>query len=189
MPDLDLDAMHPAKNVPAQQPSAARGAALNVAVPDYLKDANYVRTDSPSNLFARRPGDPTLKALNDLQLWDLLAFAGQLLAGQMALARGQQMYVRDCAACDGEAGKGNGPAGVNLPGLTTMHPALKRGPADYTDAAQMLGASDVLFQGKMLRGGMGTGMPEWGSLYSESEMWPVLSYIRSLIFNDEIPHR
>ncbi len=92
------------------------------------------------------------------------------------------MYTCDRATCDGETSKGNGPAGVNLPGLTAMHPEMKRGPADFTDASQMLGASDLLLQGKMLRGGMGTGMPEWGSLYSEAEMWQVLSYIRSLIF-------
>ncbi len=199
---LDLDAMHPAKNVPAQTPSAARGAALNVALPDYLKDLNYVRANSPSDLFARLRGDTTLKALNDMQLWDLLAFAEQWLwrsdershplgqsAGAEALQRGQQLYARDCAACHGETGKGNGPAGINLPGLTTMHPEMKRGPANFTDASQMLGASDALLQGKMLRGGMGTGMPEWGSLYSEQEMWQVLSYIRSFVFDDGILHR
>ncbi len=185
---LNLDAMHPAKNVPSQTPSAARGAALNVAVPDYSQDTNYVRANSPSDLFARLRADARLKALSDMQLWDLLAFAQQRLAGPDALRRGQQLYARDCAACHGETGKGNGPAGVNLPGLTTMHPEMKRGPADFTDAAQMLGASDVLLQGKMLRGGMGTGMPEWGSLYRESEMWQVLSFIRSFVFDYGILH-
>ncbi len=66
---------------------------------------------------------------------------------------------------------------------------MKRGPADFTDGAQMLGASDLLLQGKMLRGGMGTGMPEWGSLYSEPEMWQVLSFIRSFVFDYQILHR
>ena len=33
----------------------------------------------------------------------------------------------------------------------------------------MLAASDVLLQGKLLRGGMGTGMPEFGSLYTDEE--------------------
>jgi hypothetical protein len=60
---------------------------------------------------------------------------------------------------------------------------VKKGPADFTDAAQMLGASDVLLQGKILRGGMGTGMPEWGSLYTEQNMWDVISFIRSFTFD------
>jgi mono/diheme cytochrome c family protein len=47
----------------------------------------------------------------------------------------------------------------------------------------MLGASDVLLQGKITRGGMGTGMPEWRSLYTDQQMWDVISYIRSFVYN------
>jgi mono/diheme cytochrome c family protein len=47
----------------------------------------------------------------------------------------------------------------------------------------MLGASDVLLQGKILRGGMGTGMPEWRTLYTDQEMWDVISFIRSFVFD------
>ena len=60
---------------------------------------------------------------------------------------------------------------------------VKRGPADFTDATQMLGASDVLLQGKMVRGGMGTGMPEWRTLYTDEEMWQVINFIRSFTFD------
>ena len=64
-----------------------------------------------------------------------------------------------------------------------MMQEVKRGPADFTDASQMLGANDVLLQGKILRGGMGTGMPEWRSLYSDQDMWDVISFIRSFVFD------
>jgi mono/diheme cytochrome c family protein len=47
----------------------------------------------------------------------------------------------------------------------------------------MLGASDILLQGKVLRGGMGTGMPEWGSLYSDADMWDVIAFLRSFVFD------
>ncbi len=183
---LNLDTMHPAQSVPTQQPSAALGAALNLMLPAYLQDRDYVRTHSPSDLFAQLRADAAFKSLSDSQLWNLIAMAWQRAAGADAIRHGQALDARDCAACHGETGKGDGPAGVNLPGLTTMHPEMKRGPADLTDASQMLGASDVLFQGKLLRGGMGTGMPEWGSLYTEQDMWDVISFIRSFVFKYDI---
>ncbi len=190
--NIDIDAPHPAQNVPAQRPSAARGARLDVSVPGDL------RAQSPSNVFAELRGDPALKAYSDGQLWDVVAFAWKRASGDpaspgadSALARGSKLFVRDCAACHGETGKGNGPAGRNLPGLAAMqtdsrmaHGAYaKRGPADFTDAAQMLGASDVLLQGKVLRGGMGTGMPEWRTLYSDQDMWDLIGFIRSFVFD------
>jgi len=174
---IDIDAMHPAQNVPAQRPSAARGALLALVMPDDL------RAQSPRGVFAKLRTDLTLQSYSDMQLWDAIAFAWKRGAGNDALVRGQALYARDCAACHGEQGKGNGPAGLQLPGLTVMHTDMRHGPADFTDASQTLGASDVLLQGKVLRGGMGTGMPEWGSLYTDEEMWSAVSFIRSFVFD------
>jgi mono/diheme cytochrome c family protein len=183
--NIDIDAMHPAQNILALRPSAARGALLNFSVPGDL------RMQSPSEVFTKLRGDSALKANSDAQLWDAVAFAWKHASGDDAIAHGQTLFARDCAACHGESGKGNGPAGRDLPGLTAMqtntHAAyeasMKRGPADFTDASQLLGASDVLLQGKILRGGMGTGMPEWRSLYSDQDMWDVIGFIRSFVFD------
>lgn len=173
---VNIDAMHPAQNVPSRRPSAVRGAQLNLNLsPDF-------RTQSPSQVFAQLRANPNLRAYDDMQLWDALAFAYVRAVGNEAIARGAQLFARDCAACHGEPGDGTGPAGRNLPGLAAMDPTMRRGPADFTDASQMLGASDALLQGKALRGGMGTGMPEWGSLYSDQELWEVISYLRSITF-------
>jgi mono/diheme cytochrome c family protein len=174
---IDIDAMHSAQNVPAQRPSATRGASLDLTVSADL------RAQSPSDVFAKLRGDPALEPYTDTQLWDGIAFAWKRAAGDDALVRGQKLYAQDCAACHGELGNGKGPAGMNLPGLTVMHPEVKRGPADFTDMFRMLGASDVLLQGKILRGGMGTGMPEWGSLYTDAEMWDMVSFVRSFVFD------
>jgi mono/diheme cytochrome c family protein len=183
---IDIDALHPAQNVPAQRPSATRGALLHLAVSEDL------RTQSPSAVFGKLRGEPAFQAYDDQQLWDAIAFAYRQSVGDAAIESGQKLFAQDCAACHGEGGKGNGTAGLKLPGLTAMHPDtqaahamadVKKGPADFTDAAQMLGASDVLLQGKILRGGMGTGMPEWGSLYTEQNMWDVISFIRSFTFD------
>ncbi|MBI5303881.1 MAG: cytochrome c oxidase subunit II [Chloroflexi bacterium] len=174
---VDIDAMHPTQNTPTQKPSAARGALLGIAIADDL------RMKSPSDVFTKLRADAMLRSYTDLQLWDATALAWKRTAGDTALARGQKLYARDCAACHGESGQGDGPAGRNLPGMRAMDATMRKGPADFTDAAQMLGASDVLLQGKLLRGGMGTGMPEWRSLYTDEEMWNVISFLRSFVFD------
>ncbi len=185
---VDIDAPHVAPQVPAQRPSAARALVLDLLLPSDFTERDNWRTHSPSDELAALRLNPAFAAYGDQELWDALALAYERTVGDEAIARGQALFARDCAACHGQTGKGNGPAGRNLPGLTAMHPDaathsnVRRGPADFTDASQMLGASDVLLQGKVLRGGMGTGMPEWGSLYSDQELWDVVSYIRSFVF-------
>ena len=134
-------------------------------------------------MFAKLRGDAKLESYNDSQLWDAIAFAWKRASGDDALERGQKLYARDCAACHGETGKGDGSAGRNLPGMAAMDATMRRGPANFTDATQTLGASDVLLQGKILRGGMGTGMPEWRTLYTDQEMWDVISFLRSFVFD------
>jgi len=170
---LDIDAPHPARHVPRLRPSAARGAT------SVVNFSGNFRADSLDAVFTDLRAKPAYRAWDDLQLWDALAYAYAQDVRAQALARGGQLYARDCAACHGERGDGTGPAGRTLPGLSAMHPEMPRGPANFTDAASLLGASDALLQGKVLRGGMGTGMPEWGSLYSEQELWDVVAFVRS----------
>jgi mono/diheme cytochrome c family protein len=55
-------------------------------------------------------------------------------------------------------------------------------PANFTDPARMLGASPALLQGKILRGGMGTGMPMWGSIFTKDQIWDLIAYIYSFQF-------
>jgi mono/diheme cytochrome c family protein len=182
---IDIDALHPAQNVPLDRPSAARGTSLA----SLIVIANDLRTQSPSDMFAKLRADESLKSYSDAQLWDAIAFVWKRAAGDESIVKGQALFARDCAACHGESGKGNGPAGRDLPGLAAMQTDtqlmqdVKRGPADFTDASKMLGASDVLWQGKIVRGGMGTGMPEWRTLYTDQEMWEVISFIRSFTFD------
>jgi mono/diheme cytochrome c family protein len=177
---IDLDAMHFAHNIPPRRPSAARGAALPLHV-----RADF-RTQAPDDVFETLRADVANRTFDNSQLWDALAFAYFQNAGRDALANGARLYARDCAACHSERGDGTGPAGRNLPGLTVMHPDMARGPANFADAASMLGASDVLLQGKVLRGGMGTGMPEWGSLYADQDLWDVVAFLRTFTFDSNL---
>jgi mono/diheme cytochrome c family protein len=61
----------------------------------------------------------------------------------------------------------------------------RQSPADFTNPKRMLGASPALLQGKILRGGMGTGMPMWGSIFTEQQIWDLIAYIYSFQFEYE----
>lgn len=56
-------------------------------------------------------------------------------------------------------------------------------PTNFTDPAQMLNVSPALLQGKIIRGGMGTGMPAWGPVFTEAETWALVDYVWSLAFD------
>jgi mono/diheme cytochrome c family protein len=56
---------------------------------------------------------------------------------------------------------------------------------DFKDPAQMLGASPALLQGKIIRGGMGTGMPYFGPILTEEQTWALVAYIQSFQFDME----
>jgi mono/diheme cytochrome c family protein/uncharacterized cupredoxin-like copper-binding protein len=180
---IDLDAMPPTPTVlPATRPSASAGATLGAEVPNSLVDPASRHTVAPAAAFQTLRDDPANDTLSDDDVWNLVAWAWLKDAKPVALARAETLYARDCAACHGQDGKGKGPAGLNLPGVQKMDPTMPKGPADFTDVGAMLAASDVLLQGKLLRGGMGTGMPEFGSLYSDEEQWAMIAYLRTFLF-------
>jgi mono/diheme cytochrome c family protein len=184
-----------ARVTPVCTPSASAGgeashfAALGVALPGGLADVARRRGLSPADAFHELRADPAAAALNPLsgtfrddEVWNLVAWAWLKDVDPGMLARAEKLYTRDCAACHGPEGRGDGPAGRNLPGMAKMDPNIRSGPADFTDAGQMLSASDALLQGKLLRGGMGTGMPEFGSLYTDEELWAMITYLRTFLF-------
>jgi mono/diheme cytochrome c family protein len=180
---IDLDAMrHAAQVTPGVKPSTGAGAALNAKLPQDLTDPAKRRTLTPADAFHNLRANPANAALSDEDVWSLVAWAWLKDVKPEMLAGAETLYTRDCAACHGLDGKGKGPAGINLLGLAKMDPTMPKGPRDFTDAGMMLTASDVLLQGKLLRGGMGTGMPEFGSLYSNEELWAMIAYLRTFLF-------
>jgi mono/diheme cytochrome c family protein len=180
---INLDAMPPTPQaLPIRQPSASAGAQLGVSLPSELNDPKARRAIAPAAAFEMLRKDRANQALSDSDVWDLVAWAWLKDAGPETLTRAQELYSRDCAACHGVTGKGDGPAGKNLPGLSKMDPMMPSGPADFTDLTHRLAESDAFLQGKMLRGGMGTGMPEFGSLYTDDELWAMVNYVRHFIF-------
>jgi mono/diheme cytochrome c family protein len=132
----------------------------------------------------------TTQALSDQQVWDLVAAAWHSNRTPARLAEGRQLYAANCAACHGETGRGDGVMATSLqkaapsdmPGMPG-HDTVK--PIDFTDGKIMPGANSAILQGKIIRGGMGTGMPYWGPIFTESQIWALVDYLWTFQFSDQ----
>ncbi|MCQ3936246.1 MAG: hypothetical protein DPW18_04265 [Chloroflexi bacterium] len=186
--NLDLDAPHDSSILPEQKPSAIRGQELSPNSP-FLQSLDYYRSHSPYQAFT----DLSATSLTDSQRWDAVAYFWQSNTTPESLANGRQLYAQNCAACHGETGAGDGVFADDLAeageaSMQVMDGAMDmvmQTPVDFTNPRRMLGASPALLQGKILRGGMGTGMPMWGVIFTEEQIWDLIAYIYSFQFEYE----
>jgi mono/diheme cytochrome c family protein len=183
--DLNLDAPHDAPVIPSRQPSAISGQKFVTNSIDQSTD--YYRANSPYQVF----DELNNTSLTETQRWDMVAYIWQSNTNKESLANGQKLYAQNCAACHGENGTGDGVFADDLAAsgeasmqtMTGADSMMMQTPVDFTDPARMLGASPALLQGKILRGGMGTGMPMWGSIFTEKQIWDLIAYLYSFQFN------
>ena len=90
-------------------------------------------------------------------------------ADAASLARGQAIYQQaGCAACHGDTGRGDGPAGLRL---------VPR-PADFR-VHMAAGHTDGQLFYWVTSGVQGTAMPAFGNRLSDQERWDVINYIRT----------
>lgn len=186
---LNLDEPHPAGEVPSTKPSALRGQELLASIPGLsaFQSPEYYRANSPFQLF----NELRSTGLNDTQRWDAVAAIWQSNATPAGFAEGKQLFSQNCAACHGESGGGNGvfasklsaAGNASAQSMSGAQDMVMQTPANFTDPQKMLGASPAILQGKLLRGGMGTGMPMWGSIFTDEQTWNVIIYIYSLQFD------
>jgi len=182
---IDIDAPHESRLTPERRPSAIRGQRLaaDLSIP---RTSDYYRTHSPQQVFEDLLGT----SLIDSQRWDVVAYVWRSNTTPESLADGGRLYAQNCAACHGEKGAGDGVFADDLArageaSMQTMagsEDMTRQTPVDFTDPTRMLGASPALLQGKILRGGMGTGMPMWGSILTEEQTWDLIAYIYSFQF-------
>lgn len=188
---LDIDAAIQADALPEQVPSARRGAQLAARLPAQYQNQAYYRANSPVDLWQALQGEAGLSHLTDTELWDLVALAWQSYTTPQELSAGQQLYATNCAACHGETGAGDGVFAAELDQPATgEHREMQAGemttaPTDFTDPEHMLAASPARLQGKILRGGMGTGMPYWGPIFTEEQTWALVAYLWTFQFELE----
>ena len=192
---LAIDAPRAAETVPEEQPSALRSRKLFdqlpiTSLPTYLSP-EYYRSHSPEQAWQDLRDDPALGSYSDQQLWDAVALIWGSNTSPEALSEARELYAQNCAACHGESGGGDGvfrgeqiqvqnEAGEMPSGHKTV------APADFTDPLRMLSAAPALLQGKIIRGGMGTGMPMWGVIFTEEQVWALVSYLYTFQF-EEVP--
>jgi mono/diheme cytochrome c family protein len=153
-------------------------------LPAYATDPIAYQTTSPTALWKELRAEGSLKDLSDQDLWDVVAWEIQRHTTPQKLADAQDLYATNCAACHGESGQGNG---VIVRGRPTMDPNQMGGmghslvaPPDFTDPRVLLGASPALLEGKLIRGGMGTGMPAWGPILTGQQMDALIVYLYAL---------
>jgi mono/diheme cytochrome c family protein/plastocyanin len=180
--NLDLDAPHPASVTPAAAPDAQQGAQIQSRLPAYTADAEGYWVTSPAQLWQRLRTEASLSDLSDADVWNAVAWTWQSRTSPEKIAAGQKLYATNCAACHGEAGQGDGVMVRSLPTMVPDsqehmdHDGLVR-PPDFTDPKNLLGASPALLEGKLIRGGMGTGMPSWGSILTREQIDALIGYL------------
>lgn len=187
---IDLDAPHEAAAIPASPPSASSGQQVAGSHDlSALLKPDFYRAHSPFETWQQLRSEPALAGSSDAQLWDVVAFLWRSNTSPQDLAAGRALFQQNCAACHGASGRSDGVFADRLAaagaggGLNLM---LQR-PANLADPRRMLGASPALLEGKILRGGMGTGMPSWGPIFRRDQIDQIVSYLYSLQFKEFSP--
>ena len=143
-----------------------------MVVPSQLQDQNFRRTHTP------REGKAALAAANpgvaDADLADLAAFLWVAGSAPDRVELAKNLYTKNCASCHGETGAGDGPAAGFAPQL----------PASLSDPERMLDRRPDVLYAKIRRGGMGTGMPNFGTLFTPEETWSLVDNVWTLVFGD-----
>lgn len=149
------------------------------AMPSFLDDA-HVRTQTPhayyeiitnGNLEKLMP--PWRDALSDTERWDLAYYTYLLRYDAATLARGEAVFLRECAGCHGEDGRGEGPEMVRDGRLA----------GNLTALAEMSRFSDENFYYSLLEG-IGEYMPAFVDVLTEEEMRAVMGYARTFVLSD-----
>lgn len=168
---------------PATPPMSAEGGAGAVqaaalVIPPELQDAQWRRTHAPADAAA------LLMAANPSAAADQIAGAmPSLWASNRSpdqLGNAATFFAKNCAACHGEQGNGDGFAAGSVTGSVTGSGTTP--PPSLADPQRMASRrSDVLYA-KIRRGGMGTGMPNFGTLLTPQETWDLVEYIWYLAY-------
>ena len=167
---IDLDGERSLELTPQNSPSIQSGKKLmaeigDPALYDY-HESTYLRTHSPAEAWIALREESFAKDLSEAEVWDLIAALWQSVRANEDNAAGEQLFTQNCASCHGTNGDGNGvfASSLNLGeqgGNSSLLDTIS--PADFTNVERMLPTSSAVLQGKINRGGMGTGMPYFGT--------------------------
>jgi mono/diheme cytochrome c family protein len=88
--------------------------------------------------------------------------------GAEVASTGAEIFKTNCAACHGDTGRGDGPAGASLV------PA----PKNLAELQTQVG-DDYLFW-RINTGKQGTSMVSWKGILTEEQIWQIISFLRTL---------
>ena len=116
---------------------------------------------------------PTEDPLDSVEIpAEYSSLTNPLAEDAQAVAQGESTYSRYCAACHGEMGAGDGPASSSLT------------PAPKNIAENEDGLSDGYLMWRISEGGLmapfNSSMPGWKTVLSETEIWQLITYLRTL---------
>jgi mono/diheme cytochrome c family protein len=117
---------------------------------------------------------PPFASLTVPERWDVIAHAYTLSTTPAEVARGQELYVENCAACHGERGQGDGPEAGSL----------SASPIDFTDQ-EFMGARSAADLYNSITEGLGE-MHSFADL-SETDRWALTAFLRTLTFAEPTP--
>lgn len=184
---VDIDAPHEAPAWPEERPSAARGATvihqLGGQLPVQLVDPAWRQSHSPAEAWATLVGI----GLSEAEAWDAIAYLWLAGAGPAQRTAAATLFAKNCAACHGEHGDGRGPGADALAAQEMgqhegMHQADQ--PAAFADPRTMLGGTAEIYYAKLRRGGMGTGMPGFGPLFTRDETWALVNFLWTFVLDE-----
>jgi len=153
--------------------SAQRGASLvNIlTLPPEARDENWRRSHTPAQAVALLAASNPTAA--DADLRDVAAYLWTAETSPEALAQASVIYAKNCLACHGATGGGDG--------FMAAQTAAK--PVAFADVRHMLEMRPDVLYAKIRRGGMGTDMPNWGTIFTPDETWALVDYLWTLAFN------
>ena len=154
----------------ARAPSALHGASLlsRVALPADLKDPLWRRSHTPAQALDLLTG--ANPRISQADLVDVVAYLWTADTAPETLAAAKVLYDKNCAACHGQYGDGDGPAAD-----TTAEK-----PVAFADPSYMFEMRGDVLYAKIRRGGMGTDMPNFGTLFTPDETWALVDYLWTL---------
>ena len=187
---LDLDGEHESAEEHVELPnqfSALEGEAYASQIPAAYFSSEYYLSHSPMETFDDLCAESALQSLSDEDVWNVVAYLWRRNTSTAALAEGRSLYQTNCAACHGETGAGDGQFAEEMKAIAEENNDEHgiQAPTDFTDAEHLLEAQPAKIQGLILRGGMGTGMPMWGTIFTEEQTWDLVAYLYSFQFKYE----
>lgn len=171
------DATHMGDYIPALPvtfsgtPSAARGQQLmnSVVVPEEILSAAWRQTNPPLEAL-----ELLQQANPEIAVEDLADVVAHLWTENEVSPATIEFYNKNCAACHGIQGLSEGRAAE----FTAERPIA------FANLAHMFTRRNDVLYAKIRRGGMGTDMPNFGTILTPDETWALVDYLWVLAFQE-----